>query len=148
MLIHLEPLSRVGAPIILLDSRWLPVQGPTHPFQVMGKGFDSFIAPSFRGVLSVRLVIERAIVIIVPLVMSFLFGIILFLAPIFDPTVSISITNDVTAQVAVIPVSPSHVFLRWSQTVVDDQDPDPAYRRSAQEQGPPRLLCPASPRGA
>jgi hypothetical protein len=38
---HLEPLGWVGGPIILFDLRRFEVQGPTHPLQVMGNGFDS-----------------------------------------------------------------------------------------------------------
>jgi hypothetical protein len=88
-----------------------------HPFQVMGEGFDSsFIAPSFRGALSVSLVVEEAIVIIVPLVAPLLFGVVSFLAPVFNPATSVSI-GDGVAQVTVIPVSPSAVFLWWSQTI-------------------------------
>jgi hypothetical protein len=90
-----------------------------------------------------QLVIERAIVIIVPLVTPLLFGAVLFLAPIFNLTVGISVADDV-AQVMVIPISPSAVFLRvesnyWLSPYVDSvsgQDPDPAHRRHDQELGP------------
>jgi hypothetical protein len=111
-LIHLEPLDRVGGPIVLLDCRWLPVQGAMYPFQVKGKGFDSFIAPSFRGALSVRLVVEGATEIIVPLITSFLFGAVSFLPPVLNPVTGISIVNDVMQ----VTVSPLATFLWWSQT--------------------------------
>jgi hypothetical protein len=82
----------------------------------MGKGFDpSFLTPSFRGALSVRLVIEGAIIIIVHLIVSFLFNTVSFLVATFDPDAGISVPDDV-AQVTVIPVLPSAVFLQWSQT--------------------------------
>jgi hypothetical protein len=65
--VHLEPLGWIGGPIVLLNPRRLKIQRPTHPLQVMGEGFDSTcIAPSFRGALLVRLVIERTIVISFP----------------------------------------------------------------------------------
>jgi hypothetical protein len=82
-----------------------------HTFQVMGKWFHSFTGPSFRGVLSLRLVIEGTIIIIVPLVTSFLFGAVSFLALIFDPARGISTADDVM-QVTVIMVSPLAMFLR------------------------------------
>jgi hypothetical protein len=82
----------------------------------VGKDFDSsFIAPSFRGALSMRLVVEGAIIIIVPLIVSFLFGMVSFLASAFDLVMGISVADDVV-QVMVIPVSPLVAFLRWSQT--------------------------------
>jgi hypothetical protein len=72
----------------------------------MGKGLDSScIAPSFRGVLSVRLVVEGTIIIIVPLIVPFLLN-----ALIFDPTVCICVIDDV-AQVWVIPIMPSAALL-------------------------------------
>jgi hypothetical protein len=81
----------------------------------MGKSFDSsWIMPSFRGVLSVRLVIVRTIIIIVPLVVSFLLHALLLLASIFDPAMRICAVDDV-AQVAVIPITPSAVLLWWSE---------------------------------
>jgi hypothetical protein len=66
-LIHHEPLGWVGGPIILLNSWWLKVQGPTDSLQVLGECLDSScIMPSFRRALSVRLVIIGTIVIIAP----------------------------------------------------------------------------------
>jgi hypothetical protein len=47
----------------------------------MGKGFDSsWITPSIRGALSVRLVVEGAIIIIVTFVVSFPLEAVLLLA--------------------------------------------------------------------
>jgi hypothetical protein len=63
----------------------------------------------------VRLVIEGAIVIIVPLVTPLLFGVVSFLALVFYPSTSVSVADNI-AQVMVILVSPSVTFLRWSQT--------------------------------
>jgi hypothetical protein len=52
----------------------------------MGKGFNSsWVAPSFRGALSVRLVIEGTIIVIVPLIMSFLLNVLMLLAPVVNP---------------------------------------------------------------
>jgi hypothetical protein len=77
----------------------------------MGKGLDSScIAPSFRGVLSVRLVVEGTIIIIVPLIVPFLLNALSLLALIFDPTVCICVIDDV-AQVWVIPIMPSAALL-------------------------------------
>jgi hypothetical protein len=61
------------------------------------------------------LVVEGAIIIIAPLVMSVLFGMVSFLASTFDLVTGIFVADDVM-QVTVIPVSPSVTFLRWSQT--------------------------------
>jgi hypothetical protein len=82
----------------------------------MREGFDSsFIAPPFRGTLSVRLVVEGTIIIIVPLVVSFPFDAVSFLEPNFDLSACISIVDDVV-QVSIIPVSSVTTFLRWSET--------------------------------
>jgi hypothetical protein len=81
----------------------------------MGKGFDSWIVSSFRRALSVRLIIIGTIVIIVPLIMSLLLKALTLLALVFDPTACISAADDVV-QISVIPISPSVVFLRWSET--------------------------------
>jgi hypothetical protein len=111
-LIHLEPLGWVGGPIILLDSRWLEVQGPTHPLQVVGKGLDSScIVPSLRIMLSVRLVIIGTIVVIVPLLTSLLFKALTLLTLDFDPAACIFGADNVS-QVLIILVSPSVAFHR------------------------------------
>jgi hypothetical protein len=81
----------------------------------MEKCFDSSIAPSFKGALSVRLVVEGVIIIMIPLVVLFLFGTVSFLVPVFDPATGISIADHI-AQVTVIPASPSTTFLRWRQS--------------------------------
>jgi hypothetical protein len=48
----------------------------------MGASLDSSqVLPSFRGALSVRLVIEGTIIIIVPLVVLFLLNVLLFSEP-------------------------------------------------------------------
>jgi hypothetical protein len=87
-----------------------------HPLQIMGKCLDSsYIVPSFRRMLSVRLVIIGTIVVIIPLFMSLLFKALALLTPVFDPVVCIFVADDI-AQVSVIPVSPSATFLRWSET--------------------------------
>jgi hypothetical protein len=107
-IIDLEPLGW-GVPIILLNSRRLEIQGPVHHFHFMGKDFDSsWVAPTFRRVLSVRLIIERTIIIIVPLFTSLLL--------VINPVTCISIVDDIV-QIPVITISPSAVLLRWSQTV-------------------------------
>jgi hypothetical protein len=63
----------------------------------MGKGIDSsWVAPSFRGALSVRLVIEGTIIVIVPIITSFLLNALPLLAPVVNPIACISIMNDVT----------------------------------------------------
>jgi hypothetical protein len=81
----------------------------------VGKSFDSsFIVRSFRRALSERLVVEGTIIIIIPLVVSFMFNALSLLAPIFNLVVCISVANDVT-QVMVILVSSSAVFLWGSE---------------------------------
>jgi hypothetical protein len=82
----------------------------------MGKSFDSsWVVPSFRGALSVRLVIEGTIIVIVPLITSFLLNMFMLLAPIVNPVVCIITMDDVT-QILVIPILPSVMFLQWSET--------------------------------
>jgi hypothetical protein len=82
----------------------------------VGKGFDSsWIAPSFRGALLVRLVLEGTIMVIVHLFMSFLLNALTLLAPVVNPDACISIADDI-AQVSVIPIMPSATLLRWSET--------------------------------
>jgi hypothetical protein len=49
----------------------------------VGEDFYSFIAPSFKGALLVRLVIEGTMIIIVPLIASFLSNMATLLAPVF-----------------------------------------------------------------
>jgi hypothetical protein len=86
-----------------------------HPLQVVGKGLDSScIAPTFRRTLLVRLFIIVTIVIIVPLFTLLLFKALVLLTPVFDLTACIFAADDVV-QVSVIPVSPSAVFLWWSE---------------------------------
>jgi hypothetical protein len=70
--------------------------------------------PSFKGVLSVRLVIEGAIIIIVPFIASFLLNTLSPLAPTFYPAACISAADDV-AQISVVPITPSTALLRWSE---------------------------------
>jgi hypothetical protein len=67
------------------------------------------------GVFSLRLIVEGTIIIIVPLIASFLFHAVSLLALVFYLAACISITDDIT-QVLVIPVSSSAAFLRWSET--------------------------------
>jgi hypothetical protein len=87
-----------------------------HPLQVVGKGLDSScIVTSIGRMLSVRLVIIRTTVVIVPLFMSLLFKALTILTPVFDPVACIFVVDDIT-QVSVIPVSPSATFHRWSET--------------------------------
>jgi hypothetical protein len=82
----------------------------------MGKGLDSScITPSFGRVLSVRLVIIGTIIVIVPLFASLLFKALTLLTPVFDPVVCIAVVDNIM-EVSVIPVSPSAMFLRWSET--------------------------------
>jgi hypothetical protein len=63
----------------------------------------------------VRLVIIGTIVVIVPFFMPLLFETLTLLTLVFDPTSCISAADDV-AQILVIPVSPSGMFLWWSET--------------------------------
>jgi hypothetical protein len=62
----------------------------------------------------VPLVIVGAIVVIVPLFMSFLLKALALLAPVFNPVACISIVEHVT-QVLVIPISPLAALLQWSE---------------------------------
>jgi hypothetical protein len=81
----------------------------------MGKGFDSsWITPSIRGALSVRLVVEGAIIIIVTFVVSFPLEAVLLLALVFYLATHIS-TTDGVAQVTVILIMPSASLLQWSE---------------------------------
>jgi hypothetical protein len=115
-MIYLEPLGQVGGPIILLDSQQLYVYGLAHPIQIVGNGFDSsWVVPTFRGALSVRLVIDGIIVVIVPLIMSILLNALMLLAPVVNPNACISTADDI-AQISVISIPPSATFLQWSET--------------------------------
>jgi hypothetical protein len=121
-LIYLEPLGWVGGPIILLDSLCLEIKrslcleikGPAHLFQVAKKSFDSsWVIPSFRGALPVRLVIVATIIIIDPIIVLFLFNALSLSAPIFNPAACISVADDVM-QVTIVSPTPSAVLLWWS----------------------------------
>jgi hypothetical protein len=82
----------------------------------MGESFDSsWVAPSFRGVLSVRLVVEGTIIVIVPLITSFLINALTLLTAVVNPVTCISTADDVV-QISVIPIPPSAMFLQWSET--------------------------------
>jgi hypothetical protein len=63
----------------------------------------------------VRLVVEGTIIVIVPLITSFLLNTLMLLTPVVNPVVCISVVDDV-AQISVIPILLSAVFLRWSET--------------------------------
>jgi hypothetical protein len=90
---------------------------PVHPLQIVRKGFDSsWVVPSFRGVLSVRLVIEGTIIVIVPLITPFLLNTLTLLALVVNLITCISVADDI-AQISVIPIPPSAAFLQWSETV-------------------------------
>jgi hypothetical protein len=71
--------------------------------------------PSLERALSVRLVVIGTIIIIVPLFMLLLFKALTLLTPIFDPATCIFAMDNVM-QVSVIPVSPSAMFLWYSET--------------------------------
>jgi hypothetical protein len=81
----------------------------------MGESFDfSEITSFFKGVLPVRLVVVRTIIIIiVPLDTSLLLRALSLLAPVFNPTTCISAVDDI-AQIAVISITPSVALLWWS----------------------------------
>jgi hypothetical protein len=64
----------------------------------------------------VRLVVEGTIIVIVPLITSFLLNALTLLAPVVNPIVCISTTDDI-AQISVIPIPPSAAFLQLSETV-------------------------------
>jgi hypothetical protein len=82
----------------------------------MEKGFDSsWVAPSFKGVLSVRLVIEGTIIVIVPLITSLLLDALMLLTPVVNLVMWISLVDDV-AQVSVIPIMPLAAILQQSET--------------------------------
>jgi hypothetical protein len=82
----------------------------------MGKKFDSsYIAPSFKRMLSVRLITIGTVVVIVPFFMLLLFKVLALLAPVFYPATCISAVDDIV-QILVISVLPSATFLRWSET--------------------------------
>jgi hypothetical protein len=82
----------------------------------MGKSFgSSYVAPSFRGMLSVRLVIKGTIVVIVSLITPLLLDALTLQAPVVNLAMCISAVDDV-AQVSVILITPSVVLLRWSET--------------------------------
>jgi hypothetical protein len=81
----------------------------------MGKGFDSsWVVPSFRGALSMMLVVEGTIIVIVPLITSFLLNELMLLASAVNPITCISAMDDV-AQISVILISPFTAFLWWSE---------------------------------
>jgi UPF0716 family protein affecting phage T7 exclusion len=76
---------------------------PMHPLQVVRERLEPpFIAPSSRRMLVVGLVIVGAVVVIVPLIMSFTLGMISLLAPALYLVACISIANDVV-QFSIIP---------------------------------------------
>jgi hypothetical protein len=82
----------------------------------VGKCFDSsWVVPSFRGALSVRLVVEGTILVIVPLLTSFLLNALTLLASVVNPVVCISVMDDI-AQVTVMSILPMAALLRWSET--------------------------------
>jgi hypothetical protein len=86
-----------------------------HPLEIVGKGFDSsWVASSFRGTISVRLVIEGTIVVIVPLITLLLLNALTPLAPVVNHAMCISTADDVT-QVSVILITPSAMLLPWSE---------------------------------
>jgi hypothetical protein len=122
----------------------------------MGESFDStWIMPSFRGVLPVRLVIVGTTIIIVPLIALFLFHVLSLSTPIFDPITCISVATDVT-QVTIVPTTPSVTLLRWSDAAswvpreasTGGQARDPGLCLHGRGPGQPRLLCLASLGGA
>jgi hypothetical protein len=77
----------------------------------VGKGFDSsWVA------LSVRLVIERIIIIIVPLITSFLLKALLLLVLVINPAMCISVVDDI-AQVSIIQIMPLAMLLWLSESV-------------------------------
>jgi hypothetical protein len=71
--------------------------------------------PSFRRVLSVRLIVIGTIIEILPFFTLLLFKALMILAPIFYSAACISVADDV-AQMSVIPISSLAAFLRLSET--------------------------------
>jgi hypothetical protein len=65
--------------------------------------------------LSVRLVIIRTVVIIVPFFTLLLFQVLTLLTSVFNLAACISAIDDVT-QISIVLVSSSAAFLRWSET--------------------------------
>jgi hypothetical protein len=59
-----------------------------------------------------RFVIEGTIIIVVPLIMSFLLNALTLLVSVVDPAMCISAVDDVT-QVSVIPIMPLAALLWW-----------------------------------
>jgi hypothetical protein len=83
----------------------------------VGEDFDSsWVAPSFRGMLSVRLVVERTIVVIVHFITPLLLDALTLLAPAVNLAACVSAVDDIT-QVSVFPIMPLAVLLWWSETV-------------------------------
>jgi hypothetical protein len=75
-----------------------------NPFQVTRERLDPlFIASSSQRMMPVGLVIVRAMIIIVPLFVSFAFNTISFLAPVLNLVVCTTVVNDVV-QVPFIPI--------------------------------------------
>jgi hypothetical protein len=71
----------------------------------VGESFDpAFIVPSFQRMVSVRLIVERTIIVIVPLFALFVLDAVLLLALIFNPIACVSVADNV-AQVFVILIS-------------------------------------------
>jgi hypothetical protein len=66
--------------------------------------------PSIRGTLSVRLVVERIIVVVVPFIMALLLDVLMLLAPVINPTMCISDVDDIM-QISVFLIMPSAALL-------------------------------------
>jgi hypothetical protein len=72
--------------------------------------------PSFRGALSVRLVVEGTIIVIVPLITSFMLNALTLLALVVNLVTCISATDDIV-QVTIILIPPSVALLRCSENI-------------------------------
>jgi hypothetical protein len=82
----------------------------------MGKSFDSsWVVPSFKKALLVRLVVEGSIVVIVCLITSFLLNMLMLLTSAVNLIVCSSAAYDVM-QILVILILPLATFLWWSDT--------------------------------
>jgi hypothetical protein len=64
--------------------------------------------------MTMRLVVIRTVVVIVPFFTLLQFKALTLLALVFNPVTCISVVDDVT-QISVIPVSSSDAFLQWSE---------------------------------
>jgi hypothetical protein len=104
--------------------------------------------PSFRGTLSVRLILEGTIIIVAPLVIPLLLDALWILALVFDLATCIFAADDIV-QVSIIAIMSLVTLVRWSEaTSRVPARTQPVVKLLTSVSVPPRLLCLASPGGA